>query len=375
MVKNIFNKSINKKIFIVILFIILVFILSKILAFNNKTVDISNYINVTYTGLETIGKVNCTVDEDKLYTQLAGNEKNTEVLSNIKQTIDSISITTKGSNLSNGNSVNINVTYNKDLAKKAKCSFRNLKYSTKVSGLAVGKTIDIFDNVEVIIAGISPEAYANVNNKWSEEALKNISFSIDHPTNISKGDVVKVTCNATEDDMTALGYILKNYTKEYKVDTVNSYISDSSQIDTQLLKTIKYEAINTIKTETENTKFRMFYKATNDKTYLYQNNTEWINNSQLVKAVLLMKKDSAVNTNNYIYLLFKSNVSNDNTTTDMYFAFEYTDGIVTNSGEFSIAHNDEANRYICGMNYEEIYSKVVLSKENSYSIKEITGLE
>ena len=372
------KKSINIKIIILLalLIVAIAFILFKCFGpKSNRTVNISDYIKVTYSGLQSRGKPIFEVDTNKLYLQLAGEENNAVVLTKLKSVIDSITVQTDSTNLSNGDSVAITVSYDKVLAKKVDCDLYRLKYSAKVNGLGDGKTIDIFENIEVIVAGISPEAYANLSNKWTEDDLKNISFTIQKPSNISKGDVVIVTCNASEDEMTQRGYILESYTKEYKVDKVNCYLSEASQIDMQLLKTIKLEAIDTIKTETESLKFRMFYKATNDSSYLFQYNNEFVNSTEFVKAVYLSKKEKAeVNTNNYIYMLFKSSISNGSTTSDIYFAFEYLDGIITNDATFTIAHNNQSTRYICGLNYDDIYSRVVTSKETSYLVTEISGL-
>lgn len=372
------NKTMKIKIAaaIAVILILIIFGITKCIAGrSNRNVDISDYINVTYTGLESRGKATFVVDEDKLYQQLAGDEKNTAILAKMKETIDSVNIEASGNNLSNGDSVTVKVTYDKETAKKADCKFRGLKFSVKVSGLGEGKKIDIFENVEVVVAGVSPEAYANVTNNWTDENLKNISFSIDNPTHISKGDTVVVNCDASEDEMMERGYILDSFHKEFKVDNMNCYITDSSQIDMNLLKTIKSEAIETIKTETASLKFRMFYKATGDSAYLFQLNNEWVNNTEFVKAVYLDKKENAqANTRNYVYLFFKSNISNGSTTSDVYFAFEYTDGLMTTEDKFSISYNNQSSRYICGLSYENLYSSVILSKEGTYLTSEISGL-
>lgn len=358
-------------------FVSLVLFITKCYAAKNyRTVDISDYIKVTYTGLEGKGKAQLSVDADKLYKHLAGDEKNTVVLSKIKDVIHTITIEADNTNLKNGKNMEVKVTYDKELAGKVGCKFKNLGYSIRVNGLSEGNKIDIFKNVEVVVAGVSPEAYATVLNRWTEDDLKNISFTIENPTGISKGDTVVVKCEASEDDMMARGYLVDSFTKEFKVDKVNSYISDLSEIDAEELKTIKDEAIETIKTETESLRFRMFYKATNDSTYLFQFNNEWVNSTEFVKAEFLNKKENAEpSTRNYIYLLFKSNITNGTATADIYFAFEYLDGILTTEDKCAIAHDKQSTRYICGMDYENIYSRTIQSKEVSYQITEISGLE
>lgn len=375
------NKNINLNLKILIIAAVAAFciilIVSKFYAAKYyRVVDISDYIKVTYTGVEGGGKAKFSLESDKLYRQLAGSEKSAIVLTEIKDIIASVNIETDEKKLSNGDHIKVKVSYNSELAKKIDCRFKKLKYSAKVGGLSEGKKIDIFKNVEVVIAGVSPEAFATVSNKWEEDDLKNIAFTIIDPTNISKGDTVKVRCEATDDEIMAKGYLPESLSKEYKVDKVNCYISDVNQLDAGVLASINSEAIETIRKETENLRFRMFYKATGDSAYLFQFNNEWVNKTELVKTVFLTKKENAeVDTRNYIYYIYKSNISNDSVTADIYFAFEYFDGIITTDDKCVISHENQSVRYICGLDYDNIYGRTVNSKAGSYEIIEVSGIQ
>ena len=74
---------------------------------------------------------------------------------------------------------------------------------------------------------------------------------------------------------------------------------------------------------------------------------------------------------NYMDLVFKSNISNGASTLDAYFIFEFSDIVISADGKFEIADTDLNTRYVCGINYNELYGKVILSKEDSYAISQI----
>lgn len=380
---TIMNRKINVAIIAAILVICAVF---AVVRYYEKRyyrhVDISEYIDETYTGLDGRGRVSFTVDTDSLYKKLAGEEKNSVVLERLKDVIDSIAVTTTDEKLSNGDRLKVKVSYDSELAERFECRFKKTEFRVKVNGLGQGIKVDIFKNIEVVVAGVSPQAYAAVTNKWTEEPFDNIPFSIENPVNISKGDTITVKCDASEEDIMQRGYIFESFEKEYKVDRVNCYASEVSQFDDALLLSIKDEAIKTIQSETENLRFRMFYKASNDSSYLFQFNKEWVNSTELTGAYALFRKKSADGTTpddgnemNSVCMIFKSNISNETTSADIYFAFVYKDGIITTEGNFTIPHDNQALAYICSMSAENVLNRSVSSKAEQYEIVEIDGLK
>ena len=74
---------------------------------------------------------------------------------------------------------------------------------------------------------------------------------------------------------------------------------------------------------------------------------------------------------NYLDLVFKSNISNGASTLDICFIFEFSDIVISADGKFEIADTDLSARYVCGVNYNDLYGKVILSKEDSYAISQI----
>ena len=77
----------------------------------------------------------------------------------------------------------------------------------RAKGIDAGTKIDLFSNVEVTFAGISPDAYALVTNKWGDEYLGSLIFTADMTENIQKGDAVTIRCETGKEELGRHGYI------------------------------------------------------------------------------------------------------------------------------------------------------------------------
>lgn len=341
-----------------------------------KAVKISDYVICTYTGVDGGGILNCALDTQALYEDIAGSEKNAVLLKNIATLVEGIEINAdKTSRLYNGEEVLIRAEYDSELADKLGCRFTGTEYTVTVSGLGEGTAIDIFENIDVVVAGISPAAYANVVNKWQEDYLKNITFSLDKSVDIALGDVLTVTCEADDAKLSQMGISVLEKQKQYKVDKIDSYIRTVDELDMNQLMQIKNECMSTIKTETEDLTFRMLYKASKDSAYLFQYNNEWVNAISFEGAEFLYRLDNHdVKQMNYIEMIFKADISNGTSDMEVWFIFEFADSIITSDGAVEITKSDMKSRYVCGTDYNELYGRVVLSKENSYDISQIEGL-
>lgn len=340
------------------------------------TVRLSDYVTFTYTGVNGGGTLSCVLDNDGLYKRIAGDEKNAVLLRSIDTLVDGIKVTPdKTSKLNNGEEVHVRIEYDETLAKKAGCRFSGTEYSVTVSGLGKGEVIDIFSNVDVIVAGISPVAYANVVNRWQEDYLKNISFSLDKSADIELGDIITVTCEADDNELAGVGISIYEKTKQFKVDKVSSYVKSTDEIDKEILQDIVNDCKDTIKTETEDLTFRMLYKASRDSAYLFQYNNESAQDIVLQDAKFLYRRDGHdVKHINYIELIFKSNISNGVSQLEVYFIFEFPDMVLSTDKTFQITRNDLKNKYICDIDYNSIYSSMILGRENVYTISQIDGL-
>lgn len=369
--KNKKNKIIISIIFIVIGFAGIVF---AGIDFNNNKYNIREFINVSVTGLDGKGRVTCEVDREKLLEKIARDEKNAVVIFKYKKCIDTIKIIVEGNNgeLKNGDRVNVAVSYDEELLKENKIEFEDNAFEIEIENLSEGKKIDIFEKIRVIVAGISPQAYANLQNDWDDEFLSGISFSLDKTNKIAKGDTITVTCTTALEEFEKYGYIPEKMTKEYVVNKADSYIDSPEDIDGEVMKQIWEQIEISIGRETEDLSFRMLYKATGDEKYLYQYNRESVAGAYPDGVYYLKKKDDTVQgADNYIIFIVKTQITNQKETAEVYFAFEYSDASKDDEGHFNLVHNPGEEKYVCSSLRSKVYDQMVGNRESTYSVEAV----
>ncbi len=236
-----------------------------------------------------------------------------------------------------------------------------------------GKTkVSLFEHVQVVFAGMSPEAYVLVQNNWEDEYLQGLQFSADRSTGIVTGETVTITCQTSAEEMKEHGYVPDMTTATFKADKLSAYAESMEQVDKNYLQTIADEATATIISETEDTTFRMLYKATNDAAFLRTVNDESAENIHREQTLFLSQKNSLEGDgNNYIVMIFSGEISNQETTMPVYFAFTYRDGYVTSDGTYEIDHDQQKDKYQCNADYDTLYTNALGIYDGLYDVTEI----
>lgn len=334
--------------------------------------DPADYIQISYTGANGYAQVHCNVEEDKLYQALAGKEKDMEKLTAFRRLAESLRAEVPARDIQNGDRLTVQVTYDSEAAKAAGIKVTRDEYKVKASGIGNGTRIDLFSQLEVIFAGISPEAYVVINNRWEDDYLKGLSFTADKSGGIRAGDTVTVSCAADMQELARHGYIAETFSASYTADRLSSYVSGTQQLNPAVLKTISDEAVSAIAAQTADTTFRMLYRATGDPAYLRTVNSETAEHIQLMEKFFLTRKNASEGSNeNYLYLIYRADIMNADDSVEVFFAFEYSQGYMTVDGNFDIAHDEPEKRYTCSDSYETLYESVIGEKESLYDINHI----
>lgn len=338
---------------------------------NRNKINIKGYINIEYKGADKYATAMCHVDTDKLYKAMAGNVRDMEKLSAYRELAESVTALVNDKDISNGQNITVNVSFDEDKAQKAGIQFNDTSYIVKASGISTGKVISLFENVEVVFAGMSPEAYVKVTNKWDDEYLGSIEFKSDKNSQIALGDVIRITCSATDEELGQHGYIASQLYLDYKVDKLNSY-AQITDIDKNVINSLSTEAMSVITQQVDDTTFRMMYKASQDTAYLKDVNDENVTSIEPVGTYFLKRKNVSEGTvDNYIYMVFAADVVSSSNQMKIYFTFEYSQGYVSTDGSFDIMHDKPENRYQCSNNMESLYNSVIGSKGELYTITAI----
>lgn len=189
------------------------------------TVDVKQIIDVSYDGLQGYGTATVKQDTDAIDKILEGSKLDKSQLVECL-TVDVVN----GTDLSNGDTVTVQVGVDEEKAKEYALKFINtgdIEYT--VSNLQEAIVIDPFADdvfgwsddkqVQVSIDGMQPFVTMTVNNKSSEDQdLNRVEYSLSKSSNIEVGDTVTVTASLKDPDGNDYGYALSSDTYEINID-------------------------------------------------------------------------------------------------------------------------------------------------------------
>ncbi len=274
--------------------LVLVILLVSLICAVASKVKPEDYITVSYTGADGYAVAECSVDTEKLYRRLAGKTKDADKQSRYRSLAESVSAAVHQMNIANGQKVKIEVLFDKELAKELGVKIKAKDYTVRAKGIDAGTKIDLFSNVEVTFAGISPDAYALVTNKWGDEYLGSLIFTADMTENIQKGDAVTIRCETGKEELGRHGYITDTLEVTVRAEGLSEYVQTPVDIDNAVLSEMQGQIEDTISAQTENTTFRMLYKATGKTSYLRSSNIEEASDIECLGLYFLKKKETAV---------------------------------------------------------------------------------
>lgn len=302
------------------------------------TINLNNYLTVTFEGYDTVGKAVITFDTQKFEKDYGKKIKSIE--SFLSDCVDgSLDVE---SDLSNGDVVTYTWKCNDKYAidnYDYKLKYSDMTYT--VSGLKKIKKFDPFIGVDVVFEGIAPYGEASLSITTDDLVVEDFTYELDVKDGLSNGDTVTVT--ATLDNQNnPEDYCIENYgmvpkalSKTYTVNGLDSYIKS--------LDEITKESLNTMKNQAE-----AVYNA--DVEDVWEDDEE-LKSLTYLGSYLLTKKEKEQymdSFNNTLYLVYKAQIKNEysnngkafNKTSDIYWYIAFNDLIVSPDGEviFNIAN-------------------------------------
>lgn len=196
-------------------------------------VDCSKCVSVSFSGFNGEGYASAVIDRDYIASLLGDKNQLTAAAVANSFSIDTFSIANNGK-LSNGDVITVPVKVNEETLKNADVAAVNTEISVVVEGLKEKPRYDIFADVSVDIAGISPYCTVNVNYTGTP-SLYNGSFVItnsegNEQTYFKNGD--KITVSLSESAVSTLERtgILEEKSREYTVKCDKAYILSSKDM-------------------------------------------------------------------------------------------------------------------------------------------------
>lgn len=232
----------------------LVLVLLIVIALHKPTVNLNDYLKVTYGGYDGGGVAYTEIDwnsmkedfENKISYKRGMAQTGGMTPIDIIMEYTNANIEGKNEKLSNGDKVSYTWKVDKDaIAKLIKCKIKYSDGSKKVSGLKEMELFDPFKNLKVTFSGVEPNGEADI--EYNGDMLSEYDFTGDKTSGLKNGDKIKISL--TED----AGYYVDQYNKapsvlekEYKVKNLGKYLSKIKEVDTDGMNSARAKAQKSI---------------------------------------------------------------------------------------------------------------------------------
>lgn len=232
----------------------LVLVLLIVIALHKPTVNLNDYLKVTFGGYDGGGVAYTEIDwnsmkedfENKISYKRGMAQTGGMTPIDIIMEYTNANIEGKNEKLSNGDKVSYTWKVDKDaIAKLIKCKIKYSDGSKKVSGLKEMELFDPFKNLKVTFSGVEPNGEADI--EYNGDMLSEYDFTCDKTSGLKNGDKIKISL--TED----AGYYVDQYNKapsvlekEYKVKNLGKYLSKIKEVDTDGMNSARAKAQKSI---------------------------------------------------------------------------------------------------------------------------------
>lgn len=225
-------------------------------ACGSTKINLNDYVVVSYSGYETVGKANAAVDIEKMITDhpeafnLKGTPSELEKAA-VEMALDG---TIKGAldkrdGLKNGDTVNWTWSNGdlKGISEKYPVEFTFENASYTAAGLQQAETFDPFESIKVTFGGTAPNGTVQIDD--SGKALPNLKYTANPVKGLKNGDSVTVTVNAGN-DLDAYcgqnGKIASVKEKTYKVEGLSAYAMKLEEVPKETLEKIRKQGEDAI---------------------------------------------------------------------------------------------------------------------------------
>lgn len=240
-----------------------------ILAGCNSKKQMTDFIEVDFSGMNTKGTATYTVDTKKMYKDVFNYDEETGFPDEkTKKEIDALDGSykiklNKDDKLSNGDKVKVTVSVDEEKTKKIKGGEKEFT----VSGLEEPKKLsseDVTKHLVINFNGVSGRGKATIDNTF-EEPLNYIEFTIKDDGKLKNGDKAQIDkSKELEQSLSSQGYILADdFNPEFEVKGLKNVAEKASDISN--LEDIKRMIDEEVKRKYKDSEYWSKYEITLDK--------------------------------------------------------------------------------------------------------------
>ncbi len=202
-----------------------------------KTYSTDDYVNIEISGLNGNGTAKIGIDRD-FYAMVDedlfdGNATDIELAQMeiiVYECVD-FSTESKTDGLSNGDEIVVTLEADNERLKEFGIKFDQKKYTYKIEGLKDPIELDVWNGVEIIYSGISPNGSVKIEYTGDNEFIKNNVGYYTSAYNLKNGDTITVEAKCSEQKLEENLYIMTEKTKDFMVAGLAEHIKDYKKFD------------------------------------------------------------------------------------------------------------------------------------------------
>lgn len=360
-----------------------------------EKVDLADYALYTYSGYNTKGSVEVTINEELaslLMQRLRSDYEDAFI--NFKKCesedynafYNSLSVTVDAPEyLSNGSKFRYTVNYNTELAKKLKLKVTNNKKEVMVSGLVTAAVISydtLFEGITFTYEGVSPKLTAIMTNNTVNPYLTDVEFVIEGEQEFYKeGDVIRVRAIYDEAVCLERHFVidreLSECYKDYIVEGGSHYLRSADELPKDLLDRAVSAANSAFTTKTANEfGVRVYFEANIAPVYVNKKSTfEWVSYGPISAYIKVAREDVAgknsINFNDLDIVYTGVLTQADGKHVDVEAVVRFKDIIVNGDGTYTY---DFSNPTICSCSHFDarIKKNVIANYEKNFVIEKLS---
>ncbi len=356
-------------IIIILIAIIIGAVISAIyfLVFAPKTIDLSEYINVEYSGFNGYATAEVELDEKALGKYIDDSKLAKKFNSKLEFEIKD------NENLSNGNDLEIETDISSSWLKDNKLKLKNKNVKIEIKGLEEADVVDLFKDIEIEIEGVSPDLNISVNNNNSDKFIRTVTYSLSKSYGLANDEKITITANYNKNDAMEAGLVVAEDTMEYTIKDQPFYASSKDDLKDEALNTIKSDLLENVKNEIEDNGKYIITSNYDDVSY-----SETFTNSEpeLVNMYILTpkKSDSYYLSSNIVYGIYKViYTSSTGANYEWYYVAKIEDVAIDKNGAFkdTDSYVTCSSRWDEGKTSEAAYNDLIDSQKSNYVIETI----
>ena len=281
-------------------------------------------------------------------------------------------------NLSNGDKITIEITYNKDMAKKLGLNLTNTSLKFTVKDLEEAEILDPFADIELDYEGVSPFAKVIIRNVSEHPLIKTLSFEANSSNNLKMDDVITLTVVYNEASALAQGIVLEPKSKEYVVENLDQYLPDIDLLDSDIWESVQQEAMDLLEsTLAKPDKVRqLLYYATQDTNYLIYGSSLNIETSapELQNIYFESLKPGDTQPFGYSYnalnLFYRIDVTSTQGGLELWVNVVFRDIIQRADGSIDIVYSEKTMANYAA-NWDDLYRDAITADKSHYTSVEL----